>query len=170
MTKLSVLFVCTGNICRSPTAEGVFRRQAQSAGLAGQLVIDSAATHDYHTGEPPDTRAQAAALRRGYDLSALRARQVRLDDFEQFDFLLGMDTGHLQLLHRMSPIRHRHKVRLFLDFAQHLGRSDVPDPYYGDVEGFELVLDIAEAASRALLDHLRPRLLAVEVRADRVGG
>lgn len=158
MTTFKVLFVCTGNICRSPTAEGVFRQRVHAAGLARRIIADSAGTLDYHAGEPPDPRAQAAARKRKYDLSRLRARQVRPEDFSEFHHVLAMDTGHLADLRRLSPVEHRHKVRLFLDFAPHLEHREVPDPYYGTAEGFELVLDLVEEAASGLLDHLRREL------------
>ena len=170
MTTVKVLFICTGNICRSPTAAGVFRQQVKEAGLARRIRADSAGMLDYHTGEPPDPRAQTAAKRRQYDLSKLRARQVRREDFEEYDHLLAMDAGHLRQLRRLGPAEHLHKVRLFLEFAPHLGRSDVPDPYYGTDQGFELVLDLVEAAGRGLLAHLRSELEGdVSTRLDRNG-
>jgi protein-tyrosine phosphatase len=150
----AVLFVCTGNICRSPTAEGVFRELAQRAGLV--VRVDSAGTHDYHAGEAPDRRAVAHARQRGYDLTLLRARQVAAPDFEEFDLLVAMDRGHLRILERMAPPVHRGKLRLMLEFAGQ-PEGDVPDPYYGAGDGFERVLDLVEAASRGLVDHLRNR-------------
>ena len=158
MTAVKVLFICTGNICRSPTAAGVFRQQVKEAGLARRIRADSAGMLDYHTGEPPDPRAQAAAKRRNYDLSKLRARQVRRVDFEEYDHLLAMDAGHLEQLRKLGAAEHLHKVRLFLDFAPHLSRRDVPDPYYGTDQGFELVLDLVEEAGRGLLAYLRREL------------
>ena len=155
---MRVLFVCTGNICRSPTAEGVFRAYAEKENLP--VRVDSAGTHDYHAGEPPDLRATAHARNRGYDISGLRARQVVPGDFGAFDLLLAMDRGHLEFLQCMSPQEHRHKLRLFLEFAGQ-GNADVPDPYYGGPGGFEQVLDMVEAASRGLLDHVRTHLLRV---------
>jgi len=154
----SVLFVCTGNICRSPTADGVFRHLVREAGLESRVKVDSAGTHDYHVGEPPDERAQHHALRRGYDLSALRARKVAHDDFEQFDLLLAMDRGHLRILQRLAPPEHRHKLRLFMDFATARRLDEVPDPYYGGSRGFEEVLDMVEDAARGLLADLRARI------------
>jgi len=150
--RLAVLFVCTGNICRSPTAEGVLRRLAHEAGLA--LEVDSAGTHDYHVGELPDERAVAHAQRRGYDLARLRARRIERGDFERFDLVLGMDRGHLRLLERLCPPGQRGKLGLLLDFAPALGERDVPDPYYGGPEDFERVLDLVEAATRGLIERL----------------
>ena len=154
----SVLFVCTGNICRSPTAEGVFRSLAERSGLA--VKADSAGTHGYHVGEPPDRRSVAAARLRGYDLSQLRARLLAPEDFRAFDLLLAMDRGHLAALRQLSPPEHLGKLRLLLEFA---GRpeGEIPDPYYGGGEGFERVLDLVEAASGGLLDHVRTHLLRV---------
>ena len=145
--SMSVLFVCTGNICRSPTAEAVVKHLARANGIA--LHVESAGTHDYHVGEPPDERAQRHALRRGYDLSALRARQIAQRDFAKFDLVLAMDRGHLRILQRMCPSEHRAKLRLFIE-----GR-DVPDPYYGGPQDFERVLDMIEDAARGLLGYLR---------------
>jgi len=155
---VKVLFVCMGNICRSPTAEGVFKSHVDKAGLAGQVLSDSAGTHDYHVGDPPDERAQRAAGRRGYDLSALRGRQVRRSDFSEFDYLLAMDEANLRLLEGMCPPQHAHKLRLFMEFAADPGLREVPDPYYGGAQGFEQVLDLVEQASRGLLAHLRERM------------
>lgn len=150
---VSVLFVCTGNICRSPTAEGVFRHCVEKAGLAARITSDSAGTHDYHIGEPPDPRTQAAARRRGYELGELRARRVRQEDFERFDYVLAMDETNLRHLERLCPRQHAHKLKLFLEFGDTSPR-EVPDPYYGGPEGFERVLDLAERAAQGLLRHL----------------
>jgi len=147
--------VCTGNICRSPTAEGVFRAFAEKEAL--RVQVDSAGTHDYHVGAAPDRRAIAHARERGYDLSGLRARQVTAHDFAAFDLLLAMDRGHLEILRRMSPPEHHHKIRLFLEYAAKPD-ADVPDPYYGGAEGFEQVLDMIEAAARGLLEEVRNRV------------
>lgn len=147
----SVLFVCLGNICRSPTAEGVFRALCEKEGAGVRIRIDSAGTAAYHVGKPPDRRAQAAARRRGVELSALRARQVSDEDFEQFDYVLAMDEENLRELHRRCPAVLHSRVRLFLDFAPQQPVREVPDPYYGDGDGFETVLDLVEAASEGLL-------------------
>ena len=146
---MRVLFVCTGNICRSPTAAGVFAHFVRQAGLQDAIHVESAGTHDYHAGEAPDARAQRHALGRGYDLSALRARQVRRRDFAEFDYLVAMDSGHLAILERNCPPEHRGKLRMLIK-----GR-DVPDPYYGGAEGFERVLDLVEAGCLALLAEMR---------------
>ena len=151
--KTSVLFVCMGNICRSPTAEGVFRYHAEQAGVAERLDIDSAGTHAYHTGEPPDRRARAAAERRGMTLDNIYARRVATEDFERFDYIIAMDEDNLARLQDESPEEHRGKLRLFLEFGDGDER-EVPDPYYGGAAGFERVLDLVEAASRGLLETL----------------
>jgi protein-tyrosine phosphatase len=156
MTKKSaILFVCMGNICRSPTAEAVFRRRAEAAGLASALHIDSAGTHGYHVGRPPDARSSQHAARRGYDLSAQRARLVTASDFEQFDHLLAMDRDNLALLEAACPPEHRHKLGLFMQFARNSGSDVVPDPYYGGGAGFDRVLDYIEDASDGLIEALR---------------
>jgi len=146
-----VLFVCTGNICRSPTAEGVFLHMVEKAGLRKRIRVDSAGTHGYHVGDRPDPRALAAAARRTYDLSKLRARKLQAEDYIEFDYLLAMDRGHLSIMLRDSPAEHKNKIRLFMDYAPHLGHREVPDPYYGDNAGFDLVLDLVEAAAHGLL-------------------
>jgi protein-tyrosine phosphatase len=156
--RYSVLMVCMGNICRSPTAEGVFRHLVREAGLQDRIHIDSAGTLDYHAGSPPDERSARHALRRGYDLSALRARQVRRRDFEQFDLILAMDWENLETLRELCPEEHRHKLRRLMEFAPP-GVSDVvADPYYGGQDGFERVLDHVELACRGVLDHVRAAL------------
>jgi len=154
MPSTGILFVCTGNICRSPTAHGVFLRMVREAGLADRVRVDSAGTHGYHVGEAPDARTQTHARRRGYDLSALRARQIARDDFERFDRILAMDRGHLAILRRLAPAGFE-GLGLFMDYAQPSPGSDVPDPYYGGDEGFERVLDMIELAAAGLLDRLR---------------
>jgi protein-tyrosine phosphatase len=146
-----ILFVCTGNICRSPTADGVARALAAQAGKSGAFEFDSAGTESYHVGEPPDRRAQRSASRRGYDLSALRARRVAKKDFEHFDLILAMDRDHLRHLERTCPLHHLPKLQLFLSYADELGEMDVPDPYYGDDADFEVVLDMCEVVIPRLL-------------------
>lgn len=152
--RVSVLFVCMGNICRSPTAEGVFRARVRAAGLERQIRIDSAGTHDYHVGRPPDARAREAASDRGYDLDELRARQVSAADFVDFDLVLAMDRDNLASLRRRCPAEHRHKLRLFLSFSRRFPNLEVPDPYYGGRQGFQQVLDMVEDAASGLLDEL----------------
>lgn len=152
---VKVLFVCMGNICRSPTAEGVFRKVVSAAGLEHHIEINSAGTHDYHKGKPPDRRAQQAALQRGIDLSLLRAKQVLRADIESHDYILPMDMENFTLLRELCPAGHEYKIRLFLEFAPHLNISEVPDPYYGGQLGFEQVLDMVEAAAHGLLNHIR---------------
>ena len=154
---LRVLFICLGNICRSPTAEGVFRNLVEEAGLSDRIVIDSAGTGDYHIGSPPDERACEAAARRGYDLSALRARQVNRRDFAEFDYVLAMDEQNVRTLKSLAPAEHAHKVKLFTEFNSTPTRA-VPDPYAGGPDGFELVLDLVEDAARGLLRDVRKRL------------
>jgi len=150
----NVLFVCMGNICRSPTAEGVFRHFVQEAGLAERIKIDSAGTHAYHTDEPADRRASAAAERRGYSLADIRARRVQTEDFEMFDYIVAMDRlNHVTLIDQADAEYHD-KIRLFLEFASG-PEDDVPDPYYGGAAGFERVLDLVEEASRGLLETLK---------------
>ncbi|WP_184040550.1 low molecular weight protein-tyrosine-phosphatase [Chitinivorax tropicus] len=158
MSGISVLFVCMGNICRSPTAEGVFRYFVETGGLARRIQIDSAGTHGYHAGEAPDPRSCAAAGRRGYDLSRLRARQVKTADFERFDLVLAMDEQNLRHLLRICPEGLQHKVKLFLAYARNFEEREVPDPYYGSGGGFEHVLDLIEDASAGLLSDLRKQL------------
>ncbi|MBG52298.1 MAG: phosphotyrosine protein phosphatase [Rhodobiaceae bacterium] len=152
---ISVLFVCLGNICRSPSAEAVFRSRAQAAGL--EVFADSAGTAAWHVGKAPDKRAQDAGARRGYALSALRARQVTHRDFECFDFILAMDHENFAALTSQAPEAYAGKVHLFLSFAPELGRQAVPDPYYGDDDGFDEVLDLVEAASDGLIRRLCER-------------
>ncbi|HEY7787457.1 MAG TPA: low molecular weight protein-tyrosine-phosphatase [Casimicrobiaceae bacterium] len=151
----SVLFVCMGNICRSPTAEAVFRAQSARAGVLDQLVIESAGIGDWHAGQPPDERAITHARRRGYDLEPLRARQLRREDFVRFDYILAMDLRNLRDLKALMPPEYSGYVGLLLDFAPKLGLREVPDPYFGAADGFETVLELTERACEALLAHLR---------------
>lgn len=147
-----------GNICRSPTAEGVFRKIWQERAPELRLHLDSAGTHAYHIGNPPDPRSQRAALRRGVDLSDLRARRVQPADFERFDLVLAMDNANVEILQGIAPLEYRERIRLMLEFAPHIGKTEVPDPYYGGANGFEYVLDLVEEASAGLLDHVRDSL------------
>ena len=160
MASYSVLMVCMGNICRSPTAEGVFRHLVHEAGLQEQVRIDSAGTLDYHVGSPPDERSRRHAQKRGYDLSSLRARQVHRLDFERFDLILAMDWQNLEELEQLCPPEHRHKLSRLMEFAP-AGLGDVvADPYYGGKDGFEAVLDHVEQACQGLLNHVRAALAA----------
>jgi protein-tyrosine phosphatase len=152
---MKLLFVCMGNICRSPTMEGVFRAKAALAAPELALVVDSAGTHDYHIGEPPDRRSQEAARRRGYDLGSLRARQLEAADFEHFDHVLVMDERNLADARQIAPAHHRARLGLVLDFAPGCGRREMPDPYYGTKAAFEEVLDLCEAAALGLIAALR---------------
>jgi protein-tyrosine phosphatase len=160
MKSVALCFVCLGNICRSPTAEAVMRAQIEAAGLAAQIAVDSAGTGNWHVGEPPDARAQGAARQRGYDLSALRGRQIGKTDFERFDLLLAMDEANLRELHKLCPPEHRHKVHLLMEFATRAESREVADPYFGGAQGFEQVLDQCEEACQGLLADLRTRLAA----------
>lgn len=152
---VKILFVCMGNICRSPTAEGVFRQKVIEAGIEDRVEIDSAGTLAYHVGHPPDQRAQKAALRRGIDLSSQRARKVTSQDFEAFDFVIAMDSDNHYELEAICPSGHEDRLHMFLKFAENSAETDVPDPYYGGGNGFEVVLDLIEDASEGLLKHLK---------------
>ncbi|HVW69388.1 MAG TPA: low molecular weight protein-tyrosine-phosphatase [Steroidobacteraceae bacterium] len=154
---MKILFVCLGNICRSPTAEVVFRAIATRDAPDLTIEIDSAGTAGYHIGEPPDVRTREAASRRGYDMSAPRARIVEPGDFEYYDLILAMDRENLTVLQHRAPPHARDRVRLFLEFAPDAAVTEVPDPYYGGPNGFEEVLDLVEAATHGLLQHLRAR-------------
>ena len=154
-----ILFVCMGNICRSPTAEAVFRHLVEKAGLVEHIHIDSAGTHDYHIGDPPDARTLHAAKRRGYDMSNLRGRQVEASDFGRFDYVLAMDEANLEILKRLRPREAQSHLGLFLEFAEHHKEREVPDPYYGGAGGFERVLDMVEDAANGLLQHIRHKHL-----------
>lgn len=143
-----------GNICRSPTAEGVFRHHVEAAGLSDNIEIDSAGTHAYHVGEPPDRRARAAAERRGMSLDGIKARRVTTADFERFDYIIAMDEDNLYRLRQEAPDNHKAELRLFLEFSAGV-ETEVPDPYYGGTAGFERVLDLVDDASRGLLEVLK---------------
>ena len=155
MKKVSVLFCCMGNICRSPTAEAVFRRKVENAGLGERITVDSVGTHDYHIGDPPDLRTQNAAMQRGYDMSKLRGRQVEVADFSRFDYVLAMDNANMSILYRMCPLIYRDRLGMFLQYAHNHQEREVPDPYYGGDRGFENVLDLVEDATAGLLLHIR---------------
>jgi len=155
---ISVLVVCTGNICRSPTGEGVLRRLAAERGLADRIRVASAGTHDYHVGDPPDPRTVKHASKRGYDLAAQRAAQVTKEDFDTFDYILAMDRGHLRILRRMQPPGARAQLGLFLDASGKWKGEDVPDPYYGGAADFDLVLDMVEEAAACWLERFEAEL------------
>ena len=159
VTKVRVLFVCMGNICRSPTAHGVFRGLVERVGLGEVVEVDSAGTHGYHIGEAPDLRAQRAAEQRGINLSDLRARQAKTADFLHFDYVLAMDRDNLQILSSLCPAGQEKKLRLLMDFAPDLRTQEVPDPYYGGISGFDRVFDLVEAAAEGLLADIRRRFL-----------
>ena len=158
MTLHRVLFVCTGNICRSPTADGVARHLARQLGVEQHFEFDSAGTHGYHVGDPPDPRTVAAARNRGYDLAPLRARRVTEFDFVRFHHVLAMGQDHLQWLRRACPSEQRGKLRLFLDFSQRFDAVEVPDPYHGGPDGFEQVLDMVEDAAGRLIAQLTAKI------------
>lgn len=153
--EIKVLFVCMGNICRSPTAEGVFQKLIEDEQIAHRIQLDSAGTHAYHVGEPPDHRAQDSAKRRGIDLSRLRARKVKEADFELFDYVIAMDVANRDALLTICPEEHSQKISLFMDYTPVFEQSSVPDPYYGGKSGFETVLDMIEAASQGLLNRIK---------------
>ncbi len=152
---IKVLFVCMGNICRSPTAQGTFEKCVEDSGLADKIFSDSAGTHAYHVSEPPDHRAQLTAQKRGIDLSKQRARRSVVDDFTDFDFILAMDKSNYDDLLEQCPSEHQGKVHLFLSFAAHADTDEVPDPYYGGHAGFDRVFDLVEEASVGLMEHIR---------------
>ena len=158
MKTFSVLFVCMGNICRSPTAHGVFQHKVAALGLGHRIQADSAGTHNYHPDSPPDTRSQAHASRRGYDLSGLRARQILDADFEAHDLILVMDWDNLTLAQSESPTRHHPKIRRLTEFCEHHDSPVVQDPYYGGARGFEEVLDLVEDACDGLLKYVQREL------------
>ncbi len=153
MKSQKVLFVCLGNICRSPTAHGVFEQLVEQRALAQRIAVDSAGTANWHAGKAPDSRSMQAARKRGYELNALRARQARVQDFDEFDVILAMDNNNLQDLRELCPSHFTGHLGLFLDFAKD-GETEVPDPYHGGEEGFERVLDLVEDASEGLLAFL----------------
>ncbi len=155
--KIRVLLVCMGNICRSPTAEGVLRQRLREEGLEQRVELDSAGTHDFHVGKGPDQRAQEAARRRGIDISDLRARQVDRHDFEAYDLILAMDESNLGILQADCPPKHADKLGLFLEYARNRREREVPDPYYGGERGFEHVLDLIQDAADGLIEEVRRR-------------
>ncbi len=155
VTEFRILMVCTGNICRSPTAEGVLRHKLADAGLEGQVIVDSAGTSDYHLGDPPDPRAIARAGLRGYDLTDLRARQITPEDFEVFDLILCMDHGHHTRLTRLCPEGQRGHIRMFLEFSAAEERDEVPDPYYGGAADYDFALDLIEPGVEGLIETLK---------------
>ena len=157
--RVTVLFVCMGNICRSPTAQGVFEYLVEEASLGEHIDVDSAGTHAYHIGKGPDQRATRAAAGRGIDLSAQRARRVEVADFDRFDYVLAMDSSNLEDLAAICPQQHQDKIQLFLEFAEDMSQCEVPDPYYGGEQGFERVLDLIEMGARALLEDVKRRLV-----------
>jgi protein-tyrosine phosphatase len=156
--EFRVLFVCMGNICRSPTAHGVFEARVREAGLSDRVQVDSAGTHSYHVGAPPDARSQKHALQRGYDLSTQRARKLTAQDFEVFDLVLVMDWENLTLAQQLCPQAHAKKLRRFAEFFQQHDIEVVPDPYQGGAKGFEEVLDLVEDGSAGLLAHVKRAL------------
>jgi protein-tyrosine phosphatase len=161
MKPYSILFVCMGNICRSPTAHGVFLQKVKDRGLVHQIQVDSAGTHNYHPGNPPDERSQAHAVKRGYDLSALRARQISDSDFERHDLIMAMDWDNLALIQEECPAEHLGKVRRLTEFCLKHDSPVVPDPYYGGKDGFEHVLDLVEDACEGLLRYVERQLTSM---------
>lgn len=157
MSKVSVLFVCLGNICRSPTAHGVFQGMVDAGGFGAAINVDSAGTGDWHIGHSPDQRTAQVAATKGYDLSELRARLVTGDDFSQFDYVIAMDRANLKDLKAMQPDDYSGYLGLFLDFSTQDSHSEVPDPYYGGEDGFELVFSLVEEASQGLLTHIQAK-------------
>lgn len=155
---MRILLVCMGNICRSPTAEGVLRQFIRNHNLGTQVEVDSAGTHGYHVGEAPDSRTQRAASARGYDLSQLRSRKVARQDLDYFDLILAMDESNLDNLMRLADPEQRGKIRLFMDYAKNFDDKEVPDPYYGLGHGFDLVLDMVEDAAQGLIEDIKRQL------------
>lgn len=159
MKKVKVLMVCMGNICRSPIAHGLFRQLVRENNLQDMIEVDSAGTHAYHIGNPPDERAQDTARRRGLDISDQRARHVKAEDFHEFDYVLAMDRENYANLSHLCPAGMEERLRMFLDFAESLSETEVPDPYYGGMSGFEQVFDLVEMAAQGLLDDIKKRHL-----------
>lgn len=155
VNMINVLFVCMGNICRSPLAHGLFEDLVNKEGFSDRIKVDSAGTHAYHVGEPPDPRSVQTAQRHGIDLSTQRARRVALHDFEKFDFILAMDRDNYRILINSAPAEHQHKIRLFLEFAPQRSEEEVPDPYYGGPDGFDRVYEMVEAAASGLMADIR---------------
>lgn len=155
--KTSILFVCMGNICRSPTAEGIFRHILMEKSLTDFFDLDSAGTHAYHVDAPPDHRAQETAKSRGIDLSDLRGRKITVEDFDKFDYVLAMDKDNYAILDEMCPSAKKEQLKLFLDFAKDVNFDEVPDPYYGGTGGFEKVFDMLEQASYGLIEHIQSK-------------
>lgn len=164
---MKVLFVCMGNICRSPTAEAVFRKMAEQRGLSAPLEIDSAGTHGYHLGRAPDSRSIAHAARRGYDLTRLRARAVVAADFDEFDYVVAMDDNNVAQLMKICPSHHVKKIQLMLDYAGEGAPREVPDPYQGKEHDFERVLDLVEMGCRGLVDHIVELRRVLAARSSR---
>jgi protein-tyrosine phosphatase len=157
-TNISVLFVCMGNICRSPSAEGVFRKMVEDAGLGAKVEVDSAGTHAYHVGHPPDQRAADAAERRGFSLDNIRARRIHEDDYRRFDYILAMDELNLHIILENAVEEHSAEISLFMDYVEGSDFPEVPDPYYGGTAGFEKVLDLLEEASQNFLASLQQKI------------
>jgi len=154
---IKVLFVCTGNICRSPTADGVFRKMVRDAGLHEHISVDSCGLSAYHVGELPDPRSREMAQSRGIDLSDIRSRKIKPTDYYEFDYVLAMDDGHMRDMRRQAPNTHQHRIELFLDYHPSMAGQSVPDPYYGGANGFVDVFDMIEEASSNLLSHIREK-------------
>ena len=152
---IKLLFVCTGNICRSPSAEAVFRQLVTNDNLSDDIISDSVGLHGFHVGEPADARAIATAEKRGYPMRGLRSRRIHPQDFETFDFFLAMDAGHFESLHQLCPGAQREKIEMFLSVAPHCNATDIPDPFYGTMEGFERALDLIEIGAKAWLERIK---------------
>jgi protein-tyrosine phosphatase len=154
---IKVLFVCTGNICRSPTADGVFRKLVRDAGLEGHIGVDSCGLSAYHVGELPDPRSREMAKSRGIDLGDIRSRKIRPNDYHEFDYVLAMDAGHFHDMRRQAPATHHERIEMFLDYHPTMAGQSVPDPYYGGANGFVHVFDMIEEASKSLLAQIRDK-------------